>query len=85
MSVLPEEVLNEKETAALLRVSVKTLQTWRYKGNGPKFLKFGRAVRYRRGDLQDFVLRALRSSTSDPGPGGSPRGLLAPPRRPVLS
>ena len=69
MSALPEDVLNEKETAALLRISIKSLQGWRYKGNGPKFLKLGRCVRYRRGDLQDFVLKALRSSTSDPGPG----------------
>ena len=69
MSALPEDVLNEKEMAALLRISIKSLQGWRYKGNGPKFLKLGRCVRYRRGDLQDFVLKALRSSTSDPGPG----------------
>jgi hypothetical protein len=70
MSSLPEDVLDEKETAALLRISVKALQAWRCRGSGPKFLKFGRSVRYRRGDLQDFVLKALRSSTSDPGPGG---------------
>jgi Helix-turn-helix domain len=84
MSALPEDVLTEMETAALLRISVKGLQGWRYKGNGPKFLKLGRAVRYRRVDLQDFVLKALRTSTSDPGPGGSPRGLPAPPRPSAL-
>ena len=69
MSALPEDILDEKETAALLRISVKALQGWRYRGGGPKFLKLGRCVRYRRGDLQEFVLQALRSSTSDPGPG----------------
>jgi predicted DNA-binding transcriptional regulator AlpA len=69
MSAVPEGVLNEKETAALLRISTKALQGWRYKGTGPKFLKLGSCVRYRRSDLQDFVLKALRSSTSDPGPG----------------
>lgn len=74
-------LLTEKETAALLRISVKALQRWRCRGTGPKFLKFGSCVRYRRGDLQDFVLQSLRSSTSDPGPGESPRGLPAPPRR----
>ena len=62
-------LLTEQETSALLRISVKGLQSWRYRGGGPKFLKLGRTVRYRRGDLQDFVLKALRSSTSDPGPG----------------
>lgn len=69
MSAVPEDVLTEKETAALLRISVKALQGWRSRGGGPKFLKLGRCVRYRRGDLQDFVLKALRNSTSDPGPG----------------
>jgi hypothetical protein len=83
MSVVPEDVLNEKEAAALLRISVKGLQGWRSRGGGPKFLKLGRCVRYRRGDLQDFVLQALRTSTSDPGPGGSPSGLPTPSRRHV--
>lgn len=72
MSAMPEDVLTEKETAALLRISVKGLQSWRYRGNGPKFLKLGRAVRYRRADLQAFVLAALRTSTSDPGPPAPP-------------
>ena len=67
MSPMPEDVLTEKETAALLRISVKGLQGWRYRGHGPKFLKLGRSVRYRRGDLHDFLLKALRTSTSDPG------------------
>lgn len=63
-------LLTEKETAALLRVSVKALQGWRVRGGGPKFCKFGSCVRYRRTDLQDFVLKALRTSTADPGPSG---------------
>ena len=65
-------LLTEQETAALLRISVKALQGWRYKGNGPKFLKLGRCVRYQLGDLQAFVLAALRTSTSDQGPSVIP-------------
>ena len=34
-------LLTEQETAALLRISVKGLQSWRYRGGGPKFLSWG--------------------------------------------
>jgi hypothetical protein len=61
-------LLTEQEAAALLRVSVKAVQGWRYRGAGPRFVKVGRCVRYRPEDLQAFVLAALRNSTSDPGP-----------------
>ena len=65
-------LLTEKEAAALLHVTVKGVQSWRYRGNGPRFVKVGRCVRYRLEDLQAFVLAALRTSTSDPGPPAPP-------------
>lgn len=36
-----------REAAAYLKVSVHTLQNWRVLGQGPGFLKLGKAVRYR--------------------------------------
>ena len=74
-------LLTEQDTAALLRVSVKALQGWRYRGAGPRFVKVGRCVRYRPEDLEAFVLAALRTSTSDPGPAlpGRP-GIRVQPR-----
>jgi hypothetical protein len=60
-------LLTEQQAAALLGVTVKTLQGWRYRGGGPAFVKLGRCVRYRAEDLQDFVTAAVRTSTSDPG------------------
>ena len=65
-------LLTEQEAATLLRVTVKAVQGWRYRGGGPRFVKVGRCVRYRLEDLQAFVLAALRSSTSDPGPPAPP-------------
>ena len=65
-------LLTEDEVAALLQVTVKAVQGWRYRGGGPRFVKVGRCVRYRREDLQGFVQAALRSSTSDPGPPAPP-------------
>jgi hypothetical protein len=67
------QLLDEKQAAALLNVSVKSLQAWRSRGGGPRFVKVNRLVRYRREDLQVFVEGALRTSTSDPG--------TPPPRR----
>jgi hypothetical protein len=41
------KLLDEKQAAALLNVSVKSLQAWRCRGGGPKFVKIGkRLVRY---------------------------------------
>ena len=65
-------LLTEQEAAALLHVTVKAVQGWRYRGGGPRFVKVGRCVRYRLEDLHAFVLAALRTSTSDPGPAASP-------------
>ena len=62
------KLIDEKQAAALLHVSVKSLQGWRYRGGGPGFVKLGRSVRYAMTDLEDFVLEARRTSTSDPGP-----------------
>ncbi len=67
-------LMTEQEAGAILRVTVKTLQGWRYRGGGPPFVKVGRCVRYRLEDLQAFVTAAIRTSTSDPG--SKPRGSL---------
>jgi predicted DNA-binding transcriptional regulator AlpA len=61
------QLMDEKQAAALLNVSVKTLQARRSRGGGPRFAKLGRSVRYAVADLEAFVQAALRSSTSDPG------------------
>ena len=61
------QLLDEKQAAALLNVSVKTLQARRSRGGGPRFVKLGRSVRYAMADLEAFVLAAVRSSTSDRG------------------
>ena len=56
-SWLAEEEVNltTKQAARLLGLSVSTLNKWRCYGTGPRFLKLGRAVRYRRPDLDAFI------------------------------
>ena len=63
-----DSLLTELEAARFLNIQVKTVQAWRYRGGGPKFIKLGRCVRYRRPDLEAFVSKQVRSSTSDRGP-----------------
>ncbi|MBT3509302.1 MAG: helix-turn-helix domain-containing protein [Nitrospina sp.] len=62
------ELLKEEDAAEFLGVSVRTLQGWRFKGGGPKFIKIShRAIRYRRKDLIEWIEGKVRTSTSDFG------------------
>lgn len=56
------DVLNPKEAAEYLGVSVRLLQEWRARGVGPAFSKFGsRFVRYQRRDLDDWLEEVKKS------------------------
>ena len=46
--------LTDVEVAMRLGVSRFTLRAWRLRGHGPKFLKMGRAVRYRPEDVDEW-------------------------------
>lgn len=62
--------LKPQEVAAMLAVSVRTLECWRASGDGPEFSKpTPRTVRYREDVVEDFMERGTRRSTSDPGDG----------------
>lgn len=61
-----ERAMIETEAASLLGLSVKTLRAWRCHGRGPRFVKFGRAVRYLRSDLDEFIRKnTVSTSMSD--------------------
>jgi len=51
-----EKLLNEKEVAAMLGLSVPTIRQWRYLGKGPKVTKVGeRLVRYFESDVAAWL------------------------------
>jgi predicted DNA-binding transcriptional regulator AlpA len=56
---------NTLEAAEKLGVRPCTLEAWRHRGGGPKYVKFGRAVRYYDNDLDQFIESRTRTSTSD--------------------
>jgi hypothetical protein len=66
-----DEMLTEKEAAQLRRQSVRTLQAERLRGDGCRFVKLGRSVRYRRCDVLAFIESNLRTSTTAPDGSGA--------------
>jgi predicted DNA-binding transcriptional regulator AlpA len=65
MTQILKQTLNERETAAIIGASPKTLRNWRVKGNGPRFIKTGsKLVRYRLSDILAWQEANVRHSTS---------------------
>ena len=60
-----EQLYNEKETAKLLSLSVKTLQRYRYTGGGPIYVKLGKSVRYKESDIEKYVSERTRYITTE--------------------
>jgi len=58
--------LTDVEVAERLGVSRFTVRSWRLKGVGPRFLKMGRAVRYRSQDVDEYERQALVETHVDP-------------------
>lgn len=61
------DILDTVAAAAHLHLSRQYLEKMRLVGGGPVFLKLGRAVRYRRIDLDAWLDAQVRTSTSDCG------------------
>jgi hypothetical protein len=55
--------LTEREAAAELGISFRTLQQWRVRGVGPAFLKIGRAVRYDAESLEAWLAQQVHTNT----------------------
>jgi predicted DNA-binding transcriptional regulator AlpA len=57
-------LLTQPEAADLLRLSERTLERLRVSGSGPKYVKAGRSVRYRLGDIEVWITSRVVGSTS---------------------
>lgn len=57
-------LVDEREAASILCYSVRALQNWRCRGGGPDFVKVSsRSVRYRRADLEKWIMARTVSNT----------------------
>ena len=61
-----DPLMHAVQVAKLLGVSSSWLAKSRLNGTGPRFIKLGRAVRYARSAVQEFLLSRQRMSTSEP-------------------
>lgn len=59
-----EQLLTPTQLAEWLQVSASTIRSWRAKGTGPVFLRFGSGpgadVRYRRSDVEQWLVETGR-------------------------
>ena len=57
-----ETCLNQTELAARWKISPRTLDRWRWVGEGPQLLKLGGRVIYRIEDVEAFEREVLRAA-----------------------
>jgi excisionase family DNA binding protein len=62
---MTQGLLNTIEAAEALRLAAGTLEKLRTYGGGPRYAKLGRAVRYRREDLDAWLSDRLIANTSE--------------------
>ena len=83
--MLQRHCLNQKELARRWGISHRTLERWRYSGQGPAFLKLGGRVLYRLAEIEAFeqsqLQRALKISEAVARASHAPRRLTADPAR----
>jgi predicted DNA-binding transcriptional regulator AlpA len=51
----PDRLLTPPEVADFLRTTEGVLKMWRYRGDGPPYVKVGKSVRYRWSALDRWV------------------------------
>jgi predicted site-specific integrase-resolvase len=69
MSQKPESVVRhftQVQVADRWQMSVRTLERWRWLGQGPRFMKLGGRVAYRLEDIEAFETEQLREITPRP-------------------
>ena len=56
MSETAEEYFDQEEVAARYRVSPRTVEGWRARGLGPRYVRVGGRIKYRRTDCEKYEL-----------------------------
>ncbi len=58
-------LLTQREAATLLQLSERTLERWRVAGDGPKFVRLGRSIRYSPHEIEAHIASRTVGSTSE--------------------
>ena len=56
----PADLITQAELAAELQIAEKTVENWRWLGQGPRYVKVGSRVRYRRRDVDRWLDKRVR-------------------------
>ena len=59
------KLLNTDQAAEYMRISPRTLQDWRLSGNGPRFHKLGRLVRYGISEIDSWLVQNQHQNTTE--------------------
>ena len=60
-------LMNQRDFAAYIGKSTAWCERARWAGQGPKFIKLGRHIRYRAEDVEAWINGNVRTSTTDSG------------------
>jgi hypothetical protein len=63
--------LTQLDLARRWRLSPRTLERWRWLGQGPAYLKLGNAIAYRLEDVEAFEVTRRHAGTRDSAPQAS--------------
>jgi hypothetical protein len=56
MTRLNSPLWSPKDTSELLGVSTGTLRSWRERGDGPRWLRVGKLIKYAPGDVEAWLV-----------------------------
>ncbi|HOJ60382.1 MAG TPA: helix-turn-helix domain-containing protein [bacterium] len=57
-------LIDGRQLAEWLGLSPRTLEIWRWRGGGPAYVKIGKAVRYRKGTVRQWMASREYENTS---------------------
>lgn len=64
--------MDQTDLAERWNISARTLERWRWIGEGPRYVKLGGRVRYRLEDVEAYEAQQARASTAETGEGQRP-------------
>ena len=59
----PDALIRASDVPEFVGIAKQTLNRWRHEGNPPRFVRLGRRVFYRAGDLRDWIRAQVRDNT----------------------
>jgi excisionase family DNA binding protein len=60
-----QPLLTQDQASEWLSLSVRTLERMRVAGNGPRFVRMGKSIRYRLCDVEAWIASRVVGSTSE--------------------